>query len=114
MPAACDELHRRRGAVEVTTLAGARLLGELMRRLLFDASATPQELRYAFRSTAVGGHYTSTGIYFQEQPIPLFDPYRSCVSYHTGPCQARPRLPAVLELAGSEPCNPKTTSTPIW
>jgi threonine dehydrogenase-like Zn-dependent dehydrogenase len=30
--------------------------------------------------------------------MPLFDMYRSCVSYHTGPCQARPLLPAVLEL----------------
>jgi threonine dehydrogenase-like Zn-dependent dehydrogenase len=67
-------------------------------RVVVDASATAAGLRCALRSTAVGGHCTSTGIYFEEQPLPLFDMYQSCLTYHTGPCQARPLLPAVLEL----------------
>jgi len=66
--------------------------------VVVDGSATVEGLRCALRSASPGGNCTSTGIYFEEQPIPLFDMYRSCVSYHTGPCQARPLLPAVLEL----------------
>ena len=66
--------------------------------VVVDGSATVEGLRCALRSASPGGNCTSTGIYFEEQPMPLFDMYRSCVSYHTGPCQARPLLPAVLEL----------------
>jgi alcohol dehydrogenase len=66
--------------------------------IVVDGSATPEGLRCALRSTAAGGNCTSTGIYFEDQSIPLFDMYRSCVSYHTGPCQARTLLPAMLEV----------------
>jgi threonine dehydrogenase-like Zn-dependent dehydrogenase len=66
--------------------------------IVLDASATPAGLRCALRSTAPGGHCTSSGIYFEEQPLPLYEMYLSCVNYHTGPCQARALLPEVLAL----------------
>jgi threonine dehydrogenase-like Zn-dependent dehydrogenase len=85
-------------------------------QIVIDASATPAGLRCALRSTAVGGHCTSTGIYFEEQPLPLFDMYLSCVTYHAGPCQARPLLPAVLELiaAGRFDPQPVTSEIVAW
>jgi len=66
--------------------------------IVLDASATPEGLRCALRSTAPGGHCTSSGIYFEEQPLPLYEMYVAGVHYHTGPCQARALLPEVLEL----------------
>jgi threonine dehydrogenase-like Zn-dependent dehydrogenase len=82
-------------------------------QVVVDASATAEGLRCALRSTAVGGHCTSTGIYFEEQPIPLFDMYQSCVTYHTGPCQARPLLPAVLDLIADGRFDPQPVTSEI-
>ncbi|MGC2373106.1 MAG: alcohol dehydrogenase catalytic domain-containing protein [Solirubrobacteraceae bacterium] len=82
-------------------------------QVVVDASAAPQGLRCALRSTAVGGHCTSTGIYFEEQPFPLFDMYQSCVTYHTGPCQARPLLPAVLELIVDGRFDPESVTSEV-
>jgi threonine dehydrogenase-like Zn-dependent dehydrogenase len=82
-------------------------------QIVIDASATAAGLRCALRSTAAGGHCTSTGIYFEEQPIPLFDMYLSCVNYHTGPCQARPLLPAVLELIAMGRFDPQPVTSEI-
>jgi threonine dehydrogenase-like Zn-dependent dehydrogenase len=82
-------------------------------QVVVDASATPQGLRCALRSTAVGGHCTSTGIYFEEQALPLFEMYRSCVTYHAGPCQARPLLPAVLELIADGRFDPQPVTNEI-
>jgi threonine dehydrogenase-like Zn-dependent dehydrogenase len=81
--------------------------------IVVDGSATPEGLRCALRSTAAGGNCTSTGIYFEDQPIPLFDMYRSCVSYHTGPCQARTLLPAVLELIADGRFDPQPVTAEI-
>ncbi|HWY89940.1 MAG TPA: alcohol dehydrogenase catalytic domain-containing protein, partial [Solirubrobacteraceae bacterium] len=85
-------------------------------QIVVDASATAAGLRCALRSTAVGGHCTTTGIYFEEQPLPLFDMYQSCVTYHTGPCQARPLIPAVLELIadGLFDAQPVTSEVVDW
>ena len=82
-------------------------------QIVVDASATGAGLRCALRSTAIGGHCTSTGIYFEEQPIPLYEMYLSCVTYHAGPCQARPLLPAVLELIATGRFDPQPVSQSI-
>ncbi len=82
-------------------------------QVVVDASATPAGLRCALRSTAVGGHCTSTGIYFEQQPVPLFDMYLSCVTYHSGPCQARPLLPALLELIADGRFDPQPVTSEV-
>ncbi len=82
-------------------------------QIVVDASATGAGLRCALRSTAIGGHCTSTGIYFEEQPIPLYEMYLSCVTYHAGPCQARPLLPAVLELIATGRFDPQPVTSAI-
>jgi alcohol dehydrogenase len=82
-------------------------------QVVVDASATAAGLRCALRSTAVGGHCTSTGIYFEEQPLPLFEMYQSCVTYHTGPCQARPLIPAVLDLIADGRFDPKPVTSQV-
>ncbi len=75
--------------------------------IVLDASATAEGLRCALRSTAPGGHCTSTGIYFEEQPLPLYEMYLSCVNWHTGPCQARALLPEVLALLADGRFDPR-------
>jgi threonine dehydrogenase-like Zn-dependent dehydrogenase len=81
--------------------------------IVLDASATTAGLRCALRSTAAGGHCTSTGIYFQEQTLPLYEMYLSCVSYHTGPCQARPLLPELLALLSKGRFDPRPVTGEI-
>ncbi len=81
--------------------------------IVLDASATASGLRCALRSTAPGGHCTSSGIYFEEQPLPLYEMYLSCVHYHTGPCQARPLLPEVLALLADGRFDPRPVTGEI-
>jgi threonine dehydrogenase-like Zn-dependent dehydrogenase len=93
----------------------ARVLPERLGpyEIVLDASATADGLRCALRSTAPGGHCTSSGIHFEEQPLPLYEMYLACVNYHTGPCQARPLLPAVLELIASGLFDPQPVMSEI-
>jgi threonine dehydrogenase-like Zn-dependent dehydrogenase len=64
-----------------------------------DAGATRESLACALRSTEPGGHCTSVGILFEpETPMPLLEMYTSGVTFHIGRAQARPTIPAILEL----------------
>jgi threonine dehydrogenase-like Zn-dependent dehydrogenase len=64
-----------------------------------DAGATRESLACALRSTEPGGDCTSVGILWEpETPLPLLEMYTRGMSFHIGRAQARPAIPAILEL----------------
>jgi len=75
---------------ETATAVGAQTLAELPKRLgpfpiTVDASADPEGLGLALRSTAPDGVCTSTAIYFGEQPtLPLLEMYSKGITFRTG------------------------------
>lgn len=67
-----------------------------------DASARPEGLACAVRSTAADGVCTSIGIYFRERtPMPLLEMYMNGITFLTGRVHARAVLPHVLSLAAA-------------
>jgi threonine dehydrogenase-like Zn-dependent dehydrogenase len=101
---------------------GAQTVAETPPRLgpfpiTVDASADPDGLALALRSTAPDGTCTSTAIYFGEQPsLPLLEMYTKCVTFKTGRAHVRPAIPHVLELAADGALAPErvTTRTVAW
>jgi len=82
-----------------------------------DASANPNGLACALRSTEPGGTCTSVGIYFSETtPVPLLEMYSAGITFKTGRVNARADLPPVLELVASGRLHPErvTTQTVRW
>jgi threonine dehydrogenase-like Zn-dependent dehydrogenase len=64
-----------------------------------DAGATRESLACALRSTEPGGDCTSVGILWEpETPLPLLEMYTRGLTFHIGRAQARPTIPAILEL----------------
>jgi alcohol dehydrogenase len=108
--------RRRRIADEL----GAETIAEPDERRLgpfpitVDASADPQGLALAVRSTASEGVCTSVGIYFQnEVPLPLFEAYVTGIALQTGRVHARPAIPAVIELIASHRLHPELVTTRV-
>jgi alcohol dehydrogenase len=101
---------------------GAETLAQTPKRLgpfpiTVDASADPQGLELALRSTAADGTCTSTAIYFHEQPsLPLLEMYTKCITFKTGRAHVRDAMPHVLQLAAQGALRPElvTTSTVAW
>jgi alcohol dehydrogenase len=101
---------------------GAETLDQTPKRLgpfpiTVDASADPEGLALALRSTAADGTCTSTAIYFHEQPsLPLLEMYTKCVTFKTGRAHVRDAMPHVLQLAAQGALRPElvTTSTVAW
>ena len=79
-----------------------------------DASADPDGLALALRSTAPDGICTSTAIYFGEQPtLPLLEMYTKGITFKTGRANARTAMPHVLELAASGALRPELVTTRV-
>jgi threonine dehydrogenase-like Zn-dependent dehydrogenase len=101
---------------------GAQTLGEIPKRvdsheITVDASADPDGLALALRSTAPDGICTSTAIYFGEQPaLPLLEMYTKGITFKTGRVDARTAMPHVLELSASGALRPElvTSSVVDW
>jgi alcohol dehydrogenase len=101
---------------------GAQTIGEMPKRLgpfptTVDASADPEGLALALRSTAPDGLCTSCAIYFGEQPaLPLLEMYTKGITFITGRANAREAIPHVLELAASGALEPQrvTSQTVSW
>jgi threonine dehydrogenase-like Zn-dependent dehydrogenase len=96
-----DQVRERPGRYEVTV----------------DASGEHEGLRTALRATAPDGVCTSVSIFFEEEtPLPLFEMYSKCVTFHTGRCHARPAMPQALELVGEGKLSPGlvTKATVAW
>jgi threonine dehydrogenase-like Zn-dependent dehydrogenase len=94
---------------------GAKRLGPFP--ITVDSSAEHDGLALALRSTAPDGVCTSTAIYFGEQPrLPLLEMYTKGITFTTGRANARPAMPAVLELVATGKLHPElvTTRTVAW
>jgi threonine dehydrogenase-like Zn-dependent dehydrogenase len=79
-----------------------------------DASADPDGLVLALRSTAPDGVCTSTGIYFDGGPsLPLFEMYVKNTTFVTGRAHARPAIPLVLELTATHDFHPARVTSAV-
>jgi threonine dehydrogenase-like Zn-dependent dehydrogenase len=98
---------------------GAQTLAETPKRLgpfpiTVDASADPEGLALALRSTAPDGICTSAAIYFGEQPsLPLLEMYTKGITFKTGRANAREAIPHVLALADSGSLRPELVTTGV-
>jgi threonine dehydrogenase-like Zn-dependent dehydrogenase len=82
-----------------------------------DASADPDGLACALRSTEPEGICTSIGIYFAETtPVPLLEMFTKGIRFHTGRCHARPAMEPLLDLIRSGKFKPEliTGETASW
>ncbi len=104
---------------ETAAKLGAQTLAETPKRvgpypITVDASADPDGLALALRSTAPDGVCTSTAIYFAEQPsLPLLEMYTKGITFKTGRANARAAMPHVLELAASGALRPELVTTSV-
>jgi threonine dehydrogenase-like Zn-dependent dehydrogenase len=79
-----------------------------------DASAQPEGLACALRSTEPGGVCTSVGIYYgPETPMPLFDMYLANITFRTGRPHARTDMPRILDLVASGEVDPTPVQTVV-
>jgi alcohol dehydrogenase len=107
--------HRR----QIAARMGADTLAETPARLgpfpvTVDASADPDGLSLALRSTAPDGTCTSTGVYFGEQPsLPLLEMYTKGVTFKTGRGHVRAAMPQVLELAAAGRLEPERVTSRV-
>jgi len=111
-----DGEESRRAAAEAL---GAQTMAIPPKRLgpfpvTVDASADPDLLELALRSTAPDGTCTSTAIYFGEQPrLPLLEMYTKGITFRTGRANAREAMPHVLELAASGALRPERVTSRV-
>jgi alcohol dehydrogenase len=103
----------------VASELGAETLAETPKRLgpfpiTVDASADPDGLALALRSTAPDGSCTSATIYFGEQPsLPLLEMYTKVVTFRTGRAHAREAMPHVLDLAAAGKLHPELVTSRV-
>jgi alcohol dehydrogenase len=82
-----------------------------------DASADPEGLACALRSTEPEGICTSIGVYFTDTtPVPLLEMYTKGIRFHTGRVHARPTMEPLLELVRAGRFKPElvTGETASW
>ena len=81
-----------------------------------DASANPDGLHCALRSTDGDGICTSIGIYFEDVALPLLEMYTKNTRFDTGRCHARPAMEPLLDLVRSGKFHPEqvTAETATW
>jgi alcohol dehydrogenase len=108
-----DRLGRaqRLGASVVADASLGEKLGSYP--ITVDASSNPAGLRSALRSTARDGTCTSTGIYFEDAPLPLFEMYSRGCTFITGRCHARPAIPPVLDLIAAGKLEPEIVTEAV-
>jgi threonine dehydrogenase-like Zn-dependent dehydrogenase len=81
-----------------------------------DASAHPDGLRCALRSTDADGTCTSVGIYFTPTEVPLLEMFTQGITFKTGRPHVRAIMPKVLDLVreGKFDPAPMTMQTVDW
>ena len=83
--------------------------------VVVDASANATELLKAVRAVAPGGTCTSTGIFFLDTPLPLFDMYLRDVTFRTGRPSVGPHVATVPSLLAEDRVHPeKLSETANW
>ena len=102
---------------EIAARLGAQTLAEKPKRvgpypITVDASADPDGLKLALRSTSPDGICTGTAIYFGEPPrLPLLEMYTKGITFRTGRANARSAMPHVLGLAAEGHLHPELVTT---
>jgi threonine dehydrogenase-like Zn-dependent dehydrogenase len=82
--------------------------------IVVEAGGTRESLACALRSTEPGGDCTSVSIFFEpETPVPLLEMYTSGLHFHVGRAQARPAIPAILELVAAGKLRPALVTSNI-
>jgi threonine dehydrogenase-like Zn-dependent dehydrogenase len=81
--------------------------------ITINASDSKTALRNALLATAPGGHCESMAFHFTEVPLPLLAMHLKCVHFRSSLCNARPHIPAVLELLASNRINPQLIQTDL-
>jgi threonine dehydrogenase-like Zn-dependent dehydrogenase len=81
-----------------------------------DASAHPEGIVCALRSTDADGICTSIGIYFQPTPLPLLEMFTQGITFVTGRPHVRTLMPDVLDLIrqGKFDPDPMTVNKVGW
>jgi threonine dehydrogenase-like Zn-dependent dehydrogenase len=112
-------VDRDEGRRRIASELGAETLAETPKRLgpfpiTVDASADPEGLALALRSTAPDGTCTSAAIYFGEQPsLPLLEMYTKGITFRTGRAHVREAMPKVLELAAAGKLRPERVTSRV-
>jgi threonine dehydrogenase-like Zn-dependent dehydrogenase len=112
-------VDRDEGRRLIASELGAETLAEMPKRLgpfpiTVDASADPEGLALALRSTAPDGTCTSAAIYFGEQPsLPLLEMYTKGITFRTGRAHVREAMPHVLELTAAGRLRPERVTTRV-
>jgi len=79
-----------------------------------DASSTTSGLEFALTALAPGGTCTGVGFYIRRgTPLPLWKMYLKCATLHIGFANARPALPALLELIEQRAFDPTIVTSVI-
>jgi threonine dehydrogenase-like Zn-dependent dehydrogenase len=103
----------------IAASVGADTLDNIPKRLgpfpiTVDASADPEGLALALRSTAPDGTCTSSAIYFGEQPsLPLLEMYTKGITFRTGRVHVREVMGHVLQLAAAGSVHPELVTTRV-
>lgn len=114
-----EYVDRDQGRRRIASELGAQTLAEVPKRLgpfpiTVDASADPEGLALALRSTAPDGTCTSAAIYFGEQPsLPLLEMYTKGITFRTGRAHVREAMPHVLELAAGGKLHPERVTSRV-
>ncbi|MEV6276579.1 alcohol dehydrogenase catalytic domain-containing protein [Nocardia sp. NPDC051832] len=81
-----------------------------------EAGGGAKALRAAIDATTYDGWCTSVSVQTKDVPLPVFDMYSRCCTFHTGRAHARPVIPAVLDLVAAGRFDPAlvTSVTVPW
>ncbi|MFC9994153.1 zinc-binding dehydrogenase [Nocardia sp. NPDC127526] len=81
-----------------------------------EAAGGATALRAAINATAGDGWCTSVSVQLKDVPMPVFEMYSRCCTFHTGRAHARPAIPHILDLVatGRFDPSPVTTRTVAW
>jgi alcohol dehydrogenase len=110
-PARLQVAHRL-GAEAIDGPTPKKVDGEYA--ITVDASAhDPDALACALRSVAPEGRVSTIGIYFQEVMVPMFEMYLTGVCFHAGKSNARPVMPAMLDLLSTGRVQPGLVTTEV-
>ncbi|KAA8885816.1 alcohol dehydrogenase catalytic domain-containing protein [Nocardia colli] len=81
-----------------------------------ESAGGAKALRAAIDATAYDGWSTSVSVQLTDVPLPIFEMYSRCCTFHTGRAHARPAIPEVLDLVAAGRFDPSlvTTRTANW
>ena len=77
------------------------------------ASLQLKDFQQLFSALMPGGHFSTLSIFFEDQPVPLWEMYKRDVTFSTGKPSTRPFIPTVLELCRCGKLHPERVVSKI-